>query len=86
MKTHTTRPRTHDCQPIAPVLAMAFVLLALFAGCARVPIASQRLVSRPNMVFADSMIFNDQRRLLGQVEPGSAFGGGAQASGCTACK
>jgi hypothetical protein len=38
------------------------------------------------MVFGDSMTFNDQRRLVGQIEPGSAFGGGAQASGCTACK
>lgn len=62
------------------------MVLLVTAGCARVPIASQRLVSRPNMVFGDSMVFNDQRRLVGQIEPGSAFGGGSQASGCTACK
>jgi hypothetical protein len=66
--------------------ASAAMALLLSSGCARVPIASQRLVSRPNMVFSDSMTFNDQRRLVGQIEPGSAFGGGAQASGCTACK
>lgn len=66
--------------------ASAAMALLLCSGCARVPIASQRLVSRPNMVFGDSMTFNDQRRLVGQIEPGSAFGGGAQASGCTACK
>jgi hypothetical protein len=67
------------------VLALLFAVVA-GAGCARVPIASQRLVSKPNMVFGDTMVFNDQRRLIAQIEPGSAFSGGAQAAGCTACK
>ncbi len=61
-------------------------LACVGAGCARVPVAAQRLVSKPNMVFGDSMVFNDPRRLVAQIEPGSAFSGGAQAAGCTACK
>lgn len=62
------------------------VVAVLASGCARVPVAAQRLVSKPNMVFGDSLVFADARRLVGQVEPGSAFAGGAQAAGCTACK
>lgn len=68
---------------LAPLLAFT---VAAGVGCARVPVAAQRLVSKPNMVFGDSYVFADARRLIGQVEPGSAFSGGAQAAGCTACK
>ena len=66
----------------ATTLALAW----LGVGCARVPVAAQRLVSKPNMVFGDTLVFNDARRLVAQIEPGSAFSGGAQAAGCTACK
>lgn len=68
---------------VASVVALAAIASS---GCARVPIAAQRLVSKPNMVFGDSLVFTDARRLVAQVEPGSAFSGGAQAAGCTACK
>lgn len=66
---------------------ISFLLASsLVLGCARLPVASQRLVSKPNMVFSDSAIFSYQGRLPAQTEPGSAFTGGAQAAGCASCK
>ena len=74
-------------QSLRRVIAWGVALVAMAScGCARVPVAAQRLVSKPNMVFGDSFVFTDARRLVAQVEPGSAFSGGAQAAGCTACK
>lgn len=67
------------------LLAAAAALLALFAGCAGVPVAQQRLVSRPGMVFSDSPVLASRGALAGQLEPGRAAGG-AQAAGCTACR
>jgi hypothetical protein len=46
----------------------------------------QRLVSKPNMVFSESAVFSYDNKLLPQLEPGSAFSGGGQCSGCTSCK
>jgi hypothetical protein len=75
------------------LLAQAFLggsmltLLALTAGCASPGVAQQRLVSKPNMLFSDSLAFNyNSPRLLPQLETGSAASGGAQGSGCTACR
>jgi len=65
-------------------LALAWLLLA--TGCAQVGPEQQRLVSKPNMTFSDSLVFSYQNGLIPQVEPGSAFSGGAQSSGCTSCK
>jgi hypothetical protein len=61
-------------------------LLGGAAGCARVGVHQQRLVSKPNMVFSDSVVFGYSNRLMPQIEPGSAFSGGAQAGGCTSCR
>jgi len=61
-------------------------LVLCLAGCVQVPVNQQRLVSKPNMEFSDSLVFNYQNKLLPQVEPGAAFSGGAQSSGCTSCK
>jgi hypothetical protein len=55
-------------------------------GCAPVGAHQQRFVSKPNMQFSDSPVFNYQHKLLSQIEPGSATSGGAQAGGCTSCK
>jgi hypothetical protein len=63
-----------------------FPLLLVFGGCTPIGPQQQRLVSKPGMTFADSQVFNYQHKLLPQVEPGSAFSGGAQSAGCTSCK
>ena len=60
-------------------------MATLLAGCA-VPVHQQRLVSRPNMQFSDSPVFNYQSRTLAQTESGAAASGGAQAAGCTSCR
>ncbi len=80
-----TRPHFLARPPLVVACIAAAVSMAS-SGCAPVPVAAQRLVSKPNMVFGDSFVFSDARRLVAQVEPGSAFSGGAQAAGCTACK
>lgn len=67
---------------------MSFILavMLLASGCVQVGAHQQRLVSKANMTFSDSLVFGYQNKLLPQVEPGSAFSGGAQSSGCTSCK
>jgi hypothetical protein len=62
------------------------LLLLLCAGCVSVGPNEQRLVSKPNMVFSQSAVFNYQNTLLQQMEPGSTFSGGAVCGGCTSCK
>ena len=64
---------------------LAFWLL-LSAVCTTVPLQQQRLVSKPNMVFSESSVFDYTNRLLPQTEPGSAGFCGVQGSGCTSCK
>ncbi len=71
--------------PLLLSLAAGLALLVVFAGCAAVPVAQQRLVSRPGMVFSDSPVLADRGALAAQLEPGRAAGG-AQAAGCTACR
>jgi hypothetical protein len=70
------------------LLALTLVLFASVSlpGCARVGAHQQRLVSKPNMTFSDSVVFGYDQKLVPQVEPGSAFSAGAQASGCTSCR
>jgi hypothetical protein len=85
-KANSFRDRLHGefAHPEKMLLALALGLTA--AGCVQVPVPQQRLVSKPNMEFSDSLVFNYQNKLLPQVEPGSTFWGGAQPSGCTSCK
>ena len=63
-----------------------FPLLVLVAGCTGVEPQHQRLVSKANMEFTESVVFGYENKLAPEVEPGSAFAGGAQSSGCTSCK
>ena len=65
-----------------PVLLCGAVALA---GCARVAPREQRLVSKPNMQFSESLVFGYQNRLLTQIESGSASFVGAQSTGCGSC-
>jgi hypothetical protein len=69
------------------VSAVGAVLAAIMlTSCARVSVHQQRLVSKPNMTFSDTLVFSYQSKLQPQIEPGSALSGGAQAAGCTSCK
>ncbi len=60
--------------------------LLLASGCAQVPVAQQRLVAKPEMTFQASAGSHPGSNLIGQIEPGSASSGGAQAAGCTSCR
>lgn len=75
-----TRPQT------LRLLSMVLAALVLSSGCTQVPVSQQRLVSKPNMIFDETSVFAFSSRLSPQSEPGSASSGGAQGSGCTACK
>ena len=66
-----------------------FLLVAacvLLCGCAKVPVHQQRLVSKANMTFSDSLVFNYSNPLQAQIEPASETTGGARSGGCTTCK
>lgn len=67
-------------------ICFATVLALAGSGCARVGPSQQRLVSKPGMVFSQAAFLSYENPLLVQVEPGSAFSGGAQSGGCTSCK
>jgi hypothetical protein len=66
--------------------SFAAFLVLVCTGCVAVAPNEQRLVSKPNMVFSESAVFGYDNKLLSQMEPGSAFSGGCQSSGCTSCK
>jgi len=81
--------RLKTCFTSSAKLAIGFsglALIILLSGCRAVPVSSQRLVSKPNMIFSDSVTAPGKSRLIVQIEPGSAFSGGAQAAGCASCK
>lgn len=72
-----------------PARIVSFCVVAaasLFAGCASVPAYKQQYVSKAGMTFSDSMVHAADSSLTAQMEPGSQTSGGAQASGCTACR
>lgn len=70
---------------IVATLSVALIALAV-TGCANIPAYKQEHVSKAGMTFGDSLVANANSRLNAQVEPGSSESGGAQASGCTACR
>lgn len=55
-------------------------------GCSSPMVRQQRLVSKSNMVFSDSMLFAYGSRIGTQLEPGASVSGGAQNSGCSSCR
>lgn len=60
--------------------------LLLAAGCTSVPAYQQQYLSKAGMTFSDSLVESPASQLNAQVEPGSQTSGGAQASGCSACR
>ena len=61
-------------------------LLLWGTGCAQIPVAQQRHVAKSEMTFQASAGSHPGSNLIGQIEPGSASSGGAQAAGCTSCR
>lgn len=73
-------------------LVRAFLTIAVLAGvsiltgCVQVPVAEQRLVSKPNAVFDDFGTFVYDTGPYAQSEPGSAAALASSGAGCTACR
>lgn len=84
MHTFVLRDRTVIDRQTWFLVVFGFVA-CLLAGCA-VPVHRHRLVSKANMQFSESPVFNYQSKMLSQVESGAAAAGGAQAAGCTSCR
>lgn len=81
LQTRAENPRwTRRC-----FMALLFCSTLILAGCSLVPLQQQRLVSKPNMQFSGSVIFNYQDRLLSQFESGSASSVGGRSSDCGSC-
>lgn len=79
------RGRTRLALAVAGRLAGAAGLV-LLTGCAPVAMSEQRLVSKPNMQFSTSAVYDYSSRLSPQIQPGLAVSGGARASTCTSCR
>jgi hypothetical protein len=61
--------------------------MLLLAGCSGPTARQQRLVSKPNMLFSESLAFSyNSSRLLPQLETGLDTFGGGQNTGCTSCR
>ncbi|MBC2604798.1 hypothetical protein [Pelagicoccus albus] len=66
--------------------ALTLGTIPLLAGCTSVPAYEQQHVSKTGMLFSDSLIGNNAPSLTAQTEPGTQTSGGAQGSGCSACR
>ncbi len=64
----------------------AIAWVSLVVGCSAVPLAQQRLVTKPEMGFDLTAHGHPPVNLMSQVEPGLAATAGAQAAGCTSCR
>ena len=67
------------------LISLPVCFLLMLAGCVSVKPQQQRLVSKPNMQFSESVIFNYQDRSLTQIESGSASFIGGQSGNCGSC-
>ena len=72
-------------RPAVKAIVLLFATL-LLSGCASVEVHKQRLVSKPNMLFSRSAVFDYSSRIMPQLQPGLAVSGGAQPSTCTVCR
>lgn len=66
--------------------AVAVAAAAFFQACTTVPAYQQERLSSPSMTFSDSLVDADTPTLQTQYEPGAEISGGAQSSGCSACR
>ena len=80
------RTIVHDTFAFVAFVAFLLASTLLTLGCSSVSVAEQRLVSKRNMLFAESSVFSDSPSFHSIVEPGTAGSGGGQAGGCTSCK
>lgn len=55
-------------------------------GCTPLGVHDQSVLSKPAMRFSEAVVLRHDFRLLPQVEPASALSGGAQNTGCAACR
>ncbi|NLA74070.1 MAG: hypothetical protein GX846_01095 [Deltaproteobacteria bacterium] len=70
------------------VFSMVVILICgilFMSGCAGISKKDMRLVSKPNMQFSGSAIFNYQDKLLTQFESSSASFTGGQSGDCGSC-
>ena len=67
------------------LISFSVCFLLMFAGCVSVKPHQQRLVSKPNMQFSESVIFSYEDKSLTQIESGSASFIGGQSGSCGAC-
>lgn len=82
--TFWRRPTTRT---IRAFLTALFLVGTVFAvGCVQVPVAEQRLVSKPNAVFDDFGTFVYDTGPYAQSEPGSTAALASSGAGCTACR
>lgn len=58
----------------------------LLSGCTTIPAYQQSYLSKPNMQFEDTIVYNTEPRFQGSYEPGSPTASGAGATGCAACR
>jgi hypothetical protein len=90
MKSEPSLPNHRCVRPSSVQTALvraAGVLAVLFLnGCVAVGPEQQRLVSKPNMQFSRSAVYNYSSKIMPQVLPGLATSGGAQPSTCTVCR
>ncbi len=84
MKRHPSITPTQFC-PVVSVLLVSLLALATI-GCTTVDITDQRLVSKPNMTFSETDVFDYSSGYHSTLEPGTAGSGGGQAGGCTSCQ
>lgn len=64
----------------------AALATGLLSACANVPAYQQERLSQPSMTFSDDVVDTQRATLVGQLEPASEASGGAQSSGCSACR
>lgn len=69
-----------------PAVAWLLLLVPALTGCGTVGVHEMGLVSRSNMLFSESAVFQYDCPTLSQLEPGLSFSGGAQSTTCTACQ
>ena len=75
--------RCGTCHCLVASLVVCCILM--LTGCVSVAPRQQRLVSKPNMQFSDSVIFGYEDRLLTQFESASASFIGGQSGDCGSC-